>query len=89
MTISDVKSWLESFNDEHDMIMIWSVREKINFLIQEVEKQESKNRGLINITKELVEFAEEEVKEIGGCDHDVNICCCGIYSMIDRAKEMI
>jgi hypothetical protein len=35
---------------------------------------------------EIVECLETEVKEFGGCDHNVGICICGMRDLLVRAK---
>ena len=40
---------------------------------------------LVELTKEW----EEELKEIGGCDHSVGLCVCGLKKMVDDAIKLI
>jgi hypothetical protein len=35
---------------------------------------------------EIVECLETEVKEFGGCDHNVGICICGMRNLLERCK---
>jgi len=39
--------------------------------------------------KDMTEIFEEWLKEFGGCDHDVGICCCHEDALLDDAKQII
>lgn len=34
-------------------------------------------------------FYKNELKDIGGCDHDVNICCCEIIAELEDIESVI
>lgn len=38
---------------------------------------------------QLVEQLEIELQEVGGCDHSVGICCCGLECEATELKEMV
>lgn len=44
---------------------------------------------LVEACKELIELIREYHKDIGGCDHDVGICLCGEYAILNNAQEII
>ena len=46
-------------------------------------------RKLLEALKQAADWMEEELKNIGGCDHSVGICCCGDYSMLESFRELI
>jgi hypothetical protein len=37
----------------------------------------------------LLEGCEQSLKDIGGCDHQVGICCCGLISNIEAARAIL
>ncbi len=47
------------------------------------------NERLLASCEALAEIVKEELKEIGGCDHSVGICCCGIARELEAALELI
>ena len=38
--------------------------------------------------KELTGLVEEYLKELGGCDHSVNICCCVEQAKLAHAHQV-
>lgn len=39
--------------------------------------------------KVAAKFYQDELKEIGGCDHPVNICCCDIVRELEDIQDAI
>jgi hypothetical protein len=47
-----------------------------------------KIKQLINSHLELLNLAKETLEDIGGCDHQVGICCCGLIKIIEEGEEI-
>lgn len=45
--------------------------------------------GLLRLLKENLVELRRTIEEIGGCDHPVNICCCGLVRLADDTDEAI
>jgi hypothetical protein len=43
----------------------------------------------MQVISDLIEFAKENIHDIGPCDHAVNICVCGAKSTVDRASALL
>lgn len=44
---------------------------------------------LLAVAKAAEKFYVAELEAIGGCDHPVNICCCGIVSELETLRDAI
>lgn len=47
------------------------------------------DRELLEATSKLTNELVGLIEDIGPCDHAVGICCCGLNSLVDRAREII
>ena|SRR5690242_12179092 len=44
---------------------------------------------LLAALKAVTDDAEQAIKDIGGCDHSVGICCCDIIGNVEHARTAI
>jgi hypothetical protein len=47
------------------------------------------NRNLKRTMSELVDIIKQYHKDVGPCDHEVGICLCGEYSVLDDALKLL
>jgi hypothetical protein len=43
----------------------------------------------IAILKECLEIIDMDIKEVGPCEHSVNICVCGLESTAERIRSIL
>lgn len=44
---------------------------------------------LVEALSEALEEEKETIDAIGGCDHEVGICCCDLANKIDRHEKLL
>lgn len=54
-----------------------------------VASRERRIKELEEVVKEGIEHMETYVRDLGECDHSVNICYCGIGISLDRMKTAL
>lgn len=42
-----------------------------------------------NYMADSVKELEQLLKDVGGCDHQVGICCCGLKQLIEDGKRIL
>lgn len=63
----------------------WEIRQQIGRLLE----QKAKDADLLHHLETLAKDCEQNLKDIGGCDHSVGICCCDEIRNLEQAREAI
>lgn len=45
--------------------------------------------GLLETLHDVADFLTEDLKNNGGCDHSVGICCCGEVELLGRVMDLL
>ena len=102
LPLSIRKSWREvsvGWNGKPGRQSYWGVYDRFGMLVwvgKNAGKKEHKKAALIAKAPELIEVVEslltvakQTLKDIGGCDHSVGICCCDLIRKIEVAEEVL
>lgn len=49
-------------------------------------RQNAKLRDMLRVH---VNYTKQSIKDIGGCDHSVGICCCDMQQDVDYAERLL
>jgi hypothetical protein len=55
----------------------------------ELARRDFRIRKLEAISEEMLAELDQHIEEIGDCDHQANICGCGIKKIRDRASKIL
>ena len=50
--------------------------------IKSRERLLKENKELLSLVKEMRTELIELIRDAGGCDHEVGICCCSLYAIL-------
>lgn len=64
-------------------------KEKARKRAERIVKACNAHDKLLAACKELLVDAKESIEDLGGCDHDANICVCVLKSEIEDAEAAI
>ena len=54
-----------------------------------IDRLQEDKKALLVAAKKAEKFYVDELEAIGGYDHSVNICCCGIVSELEDLRDAI
>ena len=84
--------WVQDANDEtilnmpilHGIGCVGTVQ-----LLRRVVRLMNTEGAIHKALSGLVEMGEQTLKDMGGCDHSVNICCCQDQALVDQGRAVL
>lgn len=85
--VPDLTSESPDYRDRAEKI--GEIYDDIAYLIAERDLLRERERELVELLKAHLAHTTQSIKDIGGCDHSVGICCCDMIRDCDAASALL